>query len=84
MTKHYSPGDIEDNVWAGDLVSKCEFIQYLPFGIMVFREITPFPCLRAVYYAAHGNDLVLNGWDAYDTLNELKLAVAKAINGNPL
>lgn len=70
--KRYNPGDIEDRVWAGDLVIKCEFIQYLPFGIMVFREITRGSCLRAVYYEINDGEIVLNGWNAYTTLNLLK------------
>ena len=78
--KHYKPGDTEDNVWSGDLVSHCEFIQYLPFGIMVFREIKPFPCMRAVYYDVDGDgEVCLNGWNCYDTINELKAAVTKQI-----
>ena len=76
--KHYKPGDIENGVWAGDLVSKCEFLQYLPFGIMVFREIKPSPCVRAVYYEVDDDgEVVLNGWNAYETINDLMKAVRK-------
>ena len=77
--KHYKPGDIENNVWSGDIVSKCEFIMYLPFGIMVFREISPSPCLRAVYYAIDHGEVFLNGWDAYQTLSQLKCGVVKKL-----
>lgn len=78
--KHYEPGDTEDRVWAGDLVSHCEFLQYLPFGIMVFREIKPCPCVRAVYYEVDDDgEVALNGWNAYDTIKELKKAVRKKL-----
>jgi len=70
--KRYKYGDIEDRVWAGDLAMKCEFIHYLPFGIMVFREISPSPCVRAVYYEIADGEVLLNGWNAYPTLNLLK------------
>ena len=81
--KHYEPGDEEDNIWAGDLVSHCEFIQYLPFGIMVFREIHPFPCVRAVYYEVDDEgEVILNGWSAYDTIKELKAALREELSGS--
>jgi hypothetical protein len=81
--KHYEPGDEEDNIWAGDLVSHCEFVHYLPFGIMIFREIEPCSCVRAVYYEiAPGGELILNGWNAYHTIKELKSDLRKQLAGN--
>ena len=81
--KYYKPGDEENHVWAGDLVSHCEFIQYLPFGIMVFREIRPSPCVRAVYYEVDDDgEATLNGWNAYDTIKELKADIRKQLAGN--
>ena len=81
--RRYEPGDEEDNVWAGDLVSRCEFIQYLPLGIMVFREIEPLPCVRAVFYeVAVGGEVILNGWKAYATIKELKADLRKQLAGS--
>lgn len=78
--KCYKPGEEEDNIWSGDLVSHCIFIQYLPFGIMVFREIKPSPCFRAVYYSVDSDDgVVLSGWYAYDTIKALKKDLRKQI-----
>jgi len=77
--KHYEPGDIENRVWAGDLVMKCEFIQYLPFGIMVFREMTHDSCLRAVYYEIDDGEVILNGWNAYGSLKSLKKDLQKKL-----
>jgi hypothetical protein len=77
--KSYKPGDEEDNIWSGDLVSHCRFVQYLPFGIMVFHEISPGHCLRAVYYSIDDDGVVLNGWNAYDTIKELKKDLRKQI-----
>jgi hypothetical protein len=81
--QHYEPGDEEDNIWAGDIVSHCEFVHYLPFGIMIFREIKPCPCMRAVFYeVAVGGEVILNGWNAYETIRELKADLRKQLDGN--
>ena len=82
--KRYKFGDEENHIWAGDLVSRCEFIQYLPFGIMVFREISPSPCVRAVFYESVDKDggWVLNGWNAYNTIKELKADLRKQLAGS--
>ena len=82
--KRYKFGDEENMIWAGDLVSHCEFIEYLPFGIMVFREISPHPCVRAVYYEAHEDGWTLNGWNAYKSIKDLKADLQKQISGAQL
>ena len=81
--KHYKFGDEEDKIWAGELVSHCEFIEYLPFGIMVFREISPSPCVRAVYYDTdRDGGWVLNGWNAYKSIKALKADLQKQLAGS--
>lgn len=73
--KHYKSGDIEDNIWVGDLVTTCEFVKYLPFGIMVFRDLS-FGGLRTVYYEKDG----LNGWCYHFTMKELIKDIQKRIS----
>lgn len=81
--KHYKFGDEEDKIWAGELVSHCEFIEYLPFGIMVFREIKPCPCVRAVYYDVDDDgEVALNGWNAYKSIKALKVDLQKQLAGS--
>ena len=77
-TKHYKFGDEENRIWAGDLRVCCEFIRYLPLGIMVFREITPRSCIRAVYYRTNSSgEVYLDGWLAFTTIKQLKAELKK-------
>lgn len=54
---------VTDKVWAGDLVSKCEYIDDLGQGRMLFYDKT-FKCFRCVYweYDESSKKFILNGW----------------------
>ena len=55
-------GDRTKSVWAGDIVSECEFLAYLDNGGMLFYDIT-FKIFRYVFWQAEDNGkFILNGW----------------------
>ena len=72
----FKHGDITEDVWAGDLVTKCEFIDDLGLGLMLFRDTT-FGGYRAVYRETNG---VLNGWTCHSTLKGLKQEIIKKLS----
>lgn len=74
--KPFKRGDITKDVWAGDLVSTCEFIDDIGLGIMLFRDIT-FGGYRAVY---RDKDGVLNGWTGHSTLKGLKQEIIEKLS----
>lgn len=60
--KEFKFGDITDQVWCGDIVTKCEFIQILPNKRLLFWDYT-FKCFRYCYWEVLHNEFILNGWD---------------------
>lgn len=69
--RKYSIGDKEDRVWAGDLVTICEFITYCKHGTMIFYDLKN-QCFRRVFYDTDykGNE-ILNGWECSKTISDL-------------
>ncbi len=67
----FKKGDITDKVWAGDFVAKCEFIDYLPLGLMLFYDKT-FKCFRRVYWEYYDKKFILNGWDCASSPSKFK------------
>lgn len=60
---HFEVGEITEDVWAGDFVSKCEFLADLGQGQMLFYDTT-FKCFRKVFIAVddEDNEPYMNGW----------------------
>lgn len=70
---HFKPGDITEDVWSGDIVTKCEFIRYLDHGMMLFYNGTTKCFVRAFWEAVDDDEEVitlLNGWDCSSTVSE--------------
>ena len=63
----FKPGDITKDIWSGDIVTECEFIQYLDHGTMLFHNKTARCFVRAFWEVMDdgmGKPItVLNGWD---------------------
>ena len=72
----FKRGDITKDVWAGDLVSTCEFIDDIGMGLMLFHDKT-FGGYRAVHREKNG---VLNGWTCHSTLKGLKEEIVKSLS----
>lgn len=56
-------GDKTEDVWAGDIVTKCEYLADLGQGRMLFYD-TRFKCFRRVFIVVDKDgEPYLNGWD---------------------
>jgi hypothetical protein len=59
----FNIGDITRDVWAGDIVSTCEYLGELGQGRMLFWDVTA-KCFRRVFIAVHDDGTpYMNGWD---------------------
>jgi len=67
--KKFKLGDKTKKVWAGDIVTECEFICDLDRGNMLFYD-TKFKCFSRVFQEPYGKQ-ILNGWDCADKPSEL-------------
>jgi hypothetical protein len=56
-------GDKTTDIWAGGLVSTCEYLGELGQGRMLFYDVT-FKCFRRVFIEVNDGEPMLNGWDA--------------------
>jgi len=56
-------GDKTKDVWAGDIVTECEYLGELGQGRMLFYD-TRFKCFRRVFIEMCDGEPILNGWDA--------------------
>jgi len=66
-------GDRTKDVWAGDLVSECEYIADLGYGTMLFYDIK-FKCFRKVFWhRLEDGKFILNGWNCANCPSELLL-----------
>jgi len=61
---NFKLGDKTTDVWAGDIVTECEYLADLGQGRMLFYDIK-FKCFRRVFREPHGK-AILNGWDVAD------------------
>lgn len=66
--KKFKIGDITEEIWCGDIVTKCEFIKKLGLGLMLFKECDS-GTYRLVYRERDGS---LNGWNAFSSLKQIK------------
>ena len=67
----YKLGHRTNRIWAGDIVSECEFVTDISEGRMIFYDIK-FKCFRIVFYELNNeNDFILNGWKCANTISEL-------------
>lgn len=59
----FKRGDVTKEVWAGDLVCECEYIDNLGEGRMRFYDRTS-KCFRCVFWEYDDKDkkFILNGW----------------------
>jgi len=63
-------GDKTRDVWAGDLVSTCEYLGDLGQGRMLFYDVT-FKCFRRVFIFVQDGIPHMNGWDCSDQPSKL-------------
>lgn len=62
-TFKFKLGDKINDVWAGDLVTECEFVAEMGQGRMLFYD-TKFKCFRRVYITVDKDGKpYMNGWD---------------------
>ncbi len=66
----FAIGEMTDKVWAGDIVTKCEYLGPLGGGRMLFRDHT-FNCYRAAFWERHSGEFILNGWKCVTTTGVL-------------
>lgn len=63
-------GDKTKDVWAGDIVSTCEYIADLGQGRMLFYD-TDNKCFRRVFIQMEDGEPCLNGWDCASKPSQL-------------
>ncbi len=69
--KRFKLGERTDEVWAGDLVTDCEFIADVGQGRMVFYD-RGYRCFRLAFWETDGEGWVrLNGWACNPSLSGL-------------
>ena len=66
-------GESTEDVWCGDLVTKCEFLSDLGFGHMLFYD-TRSKLFRRVYIEVNDDgEPYMNGWDCASRPSKLLL-----------
>jgi len=70
MQTKFQLGDVTKDIWAGDLVSTCEFVADIGEGRMIFYDTT-FECFRRVFWENKQGNWCLNGWKCASTISEL-------------
>lgn len=70
MNKQWKLGEVTDKVWAGDLVSKYEYITNINSKNMLFYDKT-FRCFRSVFREKYNGESILNGWNCASTISKL-------------
>lgn len=60
----FEVGEITEDVWSGDIVSKCEFLANLGQGQMLFYDTTA-KCFRKVFIAVDedSGEPYMDGWN---------------------
>lgn len=58
----FKVGEVTEDIWSGDIVSKCEFLADLGEGHMLFYDTT-FKCFRKTFIAVDDGEPYLNGWN---------------------
>jgi hypothetical protein len=63
MSKNFKfkVGDKTKDIWAGDIVSECEFLADLGEGRMLFYDVT-CKCFRRVFIEVNDGKPYMNGW----------------------
>jgi hypothetical protein len=68
---NFKLGDKTRDVWAGDIVTTCEYLGSLGQGRLLFYDTT-CKCFRRVYIAVSNlGEPYLNGWDSVDEPSKL-------------
>ena len=67
---NFTIGEKTKDVWAGDIVTTCEYLGNLGQGRMLFYDTT-FKCFRRVFVEVVNGDPYLNGWDCANKPSEL-------------
>lgn len=63
-------GNKTKDIWAGDLVTECEYLGELGQDRMLFYD-TKFKCFRRVFIEMTHGEPVLSGWDCADRPSKL-------------
>jgi hypothetical protein len=64
-------GDKTKDVWAGDIVTNCEYLGDLGQGRMLFYD-TWFKCFRRVFiFVDENGEPYMNGWNCYSKPSKL-------------
>lgn len=63
-------GDKTQEVWAGDIVTTCEYLADIGQGRMLFYD-TKFKCFRRAFIEVVDGEPCLNGWDCANKPSEL-------------
>lgn len=69
-TSHFLFGEQTKDIWAGELITTCEFIRDLKDGKMLFYDVD-FMCFREVFVEMSNDGLRLNGWKAVRSPSQL-------------
>lgn len=68
----FEVGDLTEDIWCGDIVTKCEFLANLDHGQMLFYDVK-YKSFRKVFIEVDEDTgkPYMNGWDCADRPSKL-------------